>query len=224
MKRYIKNQEDYSIKVGVPFALNMYENIPFWIGFFNYFNIELIVSEVSSKALIKKGQHTIPSDTVCYPAKIVHGHIVDLQEKKLDYIFYPNMPYNEMESSNLQNHYNCPVVGCYPELIAANLEFKNSQFIMPYLSLENEKEFIKIMINEMNKIVKVRKSDVKKAYYQGKIKLDAFREEVYVEGEKVLSNVLINDETALVLAGRPYHIDQKLVRYVAACYVIEKSL
>ncbi len=210
LKDYINDQEDYPIKVGIPFALNMYENIPFWLGFFNYFNIKLVVSEVSTKALIKKGQHTIPSDTVCYPAKIVHGHIVDLQEKKLEYIFYPNMPYNEMESDNLQNYYNCPVVGCYPELIAANLEFKNSQFIMPYLSIENEKEFINVMVNEMKKITKASKSDIKKAYYQGKSKLTAFREAVYVEGEKVLTSVLINDQRALVLAGRPYHIDPEI--------------
>lgn len=210
LKDYIKEQEEYPIKVGVPFALNMYENIPFWIGFFNYLSIELVVSQVTTKALIKKGQHTIPSDTVCYPAKIVHGHIIDLQEKALEYIFYPNMPYNEMESDNLQNYYNCPVVGVYPELIAANLEFKNSEFIMPYLSIENEKEFINIMFKEMKKIKNISKSEIKKAYQHAIHKLNAFRESVYLEGEKVLCEVLINNERALVLAGRPYHIDPEI--------------
>lgn len=210
LKDYINNQDEYPIEVGVPFALNMYENIPFWIGFFNSLNIKLVASDVSSKKLIKLGQHTIPSDTVCYPAKIVHGHIINLQRKGLDYIFYPNMPYNEMESSNLQNHYNCPVVGSYPELIWANLDLSDITYIMPYISLENEKEFIKIMIHEMNKIKKVSKSDLKKAYYNGKKHLNQFREDVYVEGDKVLTNILINDERALVLAGRPYHIDPEI--------------
>ncbi|MEG0686433.1 MAG: acyl-CoA dehydratase activase, partial [Erysipelotrichales bacterium] len=111
LDKYIRDQEEYVAKVGLPRVLNMYENIPFWLGFFNELAIKVVVSDLSTKAIIKSGQHTIPSDTVCYPAKIVHGHIINLQQKGIKNIFYPNMPYNEMESNNLQNHYNCPVVG-----------------------------------------------------------------------------------------------------------------
>lgn len=210
LQEFIDNQAMYKVKVGLPRALNMYENIPFWIGFFNSLDISVVVSDLTNMPLIKKGQHTIPSDTVCYPAKVVHGHIIDLEEKGLEYIFYPNMPYNEMESLNLQNHYNCPVVGCYPELIDANLDFDRLQFIMPYISFENEKEFTKTMQLEMMKIKKISKGKIKKAYYKGKEKLDAYREAIFVEGDKVLADVLANNKRALVLAGRPYHIDPEI--------------
>ena len=210
LQSYIDNQPDYEMTIGVPYALNMFENIPFWIGFFNHLKIKVVVSDISTKLLIKKGQHTIPSDTVCYPAKIVHGHIVNLMNKGITNIFYPNMPYNILESTNLQNHYNCPVVGCYPELINSNFEFEDCQFIMPYLSFENEKEFVKIMNDEMIKIKKVRKSTVKHAYQDGLKLLNQFREDIFVEGEKVFQDVINNNKRALVLAGRPYHIDPEI--------------
>lgn len=207
----LKNKQDnYVNKIGIPRALNMYENIPFWLGFFNALNIGVVVSDLSNMNLIKKGQHTIPSDTVCYPAKVVHGHIIDLEEKGLQHIFYPNMPYNEMESLNLQNHYNCPVVGCYPELINANLDFDCIQFMMPYISFENEKEFTKTMQLELMKIGKYNKNQIKEAYHKGKECLEDFREKVFVEGERVLADVIANDKRALVLAGRPYHIDPEI--------------
>ncbi|MDF9867622.1 putative CoA-substrate-specific enzyme activase [Bacilli bacterium PM5-3] len=210
LQSYIDKQFEYELTVGIPRALNMYENIPFWIGFFNSLKIKVVVSDLTNMSLIKKGQHTIPSDTVCYPAKIVHGHIINLQEKEIKNIFYPNMPYNEMESLNLQNHYNCPVVGCYPELINSNFEFDNCQFIMPYLSFENEKEFIKVMYNEMFKIKKTSKIALKEAYRAGKRLLNQFREEIFVEGDRVLEEVINNNQRALVLAGRPYHIDPEI--------------
>lgn len=210
LQSYLDNQADYSIEVGIPRALNMYENIPFWIGFFNNLGIKVVASDVSTMDMIKKGQHTIPSDTVCYPAKIVHGHILELQEMGLKHIFYPNMPYNEIESLNLQNNYNCPVVGCYPELIDSNLEFENTQFIMPYLSFENEKEFIKVMKIEMMKIKKVGKLKLRDAYMRGKYELDRFRNDVYIEADKVIDDIVKNNRRALVLAGRPYHIDPEI--------------
>ena len=210
LQKIIEQQADYKLEVGIPRVLNMYENLPFWIAFFNSLKIKVVASDVSTMAMIKTGQNTIPSDTVCYPAKIVHGHIKSLQSKKLKYIFYPNMPYNEMESDNLQNHYNCPVVGCYPELIAANLEFDQGQFMMPYLSFENEKEFIKIMHQEMIKITKVSKHDLKKAYHLGKSGLLDYREQVFQEGEKVFKQVIETKQKAIVLAGRPYHIDPEI--------------
>lgn len=210
LQSYIDNQENYPIVIGIPRVLNMFENIPFWIGFFNDLGVKVIATPVSTKPMIKKGQHTIPSDTVCYPAKIVHGHILELQDMGLKHIFYPNMPYNEMESLNLQNHYNCPVVGCYPELIDSNLEFKETQFMMPYLSFENEKEFVKVMHIEMMKIKKTSKSKLRDAFNKGKTLLNKFREDVYVEAEKVIDDVIATNKRALVLAGRPYHIDPEI--------------
>lgn len=210
LEEYINKQPSYDFKIGIPRALNMYENLPFWTAFFNKLEIEVVVSDKTDMDLIKSGQQTIPSDTVCYPAKIVHGHIINLKDKDIEHIFYPNMPYNQMESDNLQNHYNCPVVGCYPELINANLEFNNQAFIMPYISLENEKAFINIMYQELKKLGKYSKKAIKEAYQAGLANLLQFREDIFIEGERVFNDVLEHNKRALVLAGRPYHIDPEI--------------
>ena len=122
-------------RVGIPLCLNMYENLPFWFQFFTALNYEVVLSDESSRALYIKGQRTIPSDTVCYPAKLAHGHIISLLEKGVDYIFYPCMPYNFDEGIS-DNHYNCPVVAYYPELLAANIPaLKTARFLTPYFGL-----------------------------------------------------------------------------------------
>ena len=205
---YISNQESYTIKIGLPRALNMYENIPFWIGFFNQLKMEVIVSDETTMDLIKKGQHTIPSDTVCYPAKLVHGHILNLIDKQVHTIFYPNMPYNEMESMNLNNHYNCPVVGVYPELISNNLEL-STNYLMPYVSFNDKKSFIKVM-KECMSAYKINRRDLSKAYDKGKELLLRFREDIFREGDSLLEKIALNKQKALVLAGRPYHIDEEI--------------
>ena len=206
----IDKQPDFDVKVGIVRGLNMYENIPFWIGFFNTLQVKVVVSDKSTPLLIKKGQHTIASDTICYPAKVVHGHIINLLEKGLDLIFYPNMPYNEMESDVLQNHYNCPVVGCYPELINANFDFEKTNFIMPYLSLEDKKKFVKNMVPEMFKIKKSNRFKISAAYNEGKKLENYYRGTIFKEGDAVLADVLAHNKKAIVLAGRPYHIDPEI--------------
>lgn len=207
LDEFINAQERYNQTISVVKALNMYENIPFWIGFFNHLNVRVDVSKTTTNNQIKLGQDTIPSDTVCYPAKIVHGHIVELDNNNSEYIFYPNMPYNEMDSLTLSNHYNCPVVGCYPELINGNIDFKNSKFIMPYVTLENEKEFVKVMLDSLKDIVKCNKNDVLEAYHAGKRNLNSYRQQVLDKGQAELQYALEHNLKVIVLAGRPYHID-----------------
>lgn len=209
-QKYIDNQEKYDLQIGVVRALNMYENIPFWIGFFNQLGVQVIVSDATNIKLVKSGQHTIPSDTVCYPAKVVHGHIVNLKNKNIDTIFYPNMPYNEMEVNNLQNHYNCPVVGVYPELIRANFTFDNQVYIAPYISIEDERKFIKIMVKDLAVFKKFTKKQIKVAYRKGQDKLAEYRQDIINKGSSVLDDVIKNNKKAIVLAGRPYHIDPEV--------------
>ncbi|MBQ4370589.1 MAG: 2-hydroxyglutaryl-CoA dehydratase, partial [Oscillospiraceae bacterium] len=132
-------------KIGIPFVLNMYENLPFWFALFTALDFEVVLSPESSRKLYIKGQRTIPSDTVCYPAKLAHGHIMALVEQGIDTIFYPCMPYNFDESLS-DNHYNCPVVAYYPELIGANIPALSSvKYLMPYVGLHRPKDFEKRM-------------------------------------------------------------------------------
>ena len=75
--------------MGIPRVLNMYEDYPFWFTFFTHLGYEVVLSDQSTKELFQKAMDTIPSDSACYPAKLVHGHIENLLEKKVDRIFYP---------------------------------------------------------------------------------------------------------------------------------------
>jgi predicted nucleotide-binding protein (sugar kinase/HSP70/actin superfamily) len=115
----------------------MYEQLPFWDAFFTSLGFETVISEESNRDLYFKGQHTIPSDTVCYPAKLMHGHVESLLDKGVDFIFYPAASYN-LDEGKTVNHFNCPVVAYYGELLKRNnLRLNEENFLDPMLDLNN---------------------------------------------------------------------------------------
>ena len=128
-------------KIGIPFGLNLYELLPFWNAFLGELGFEVVISDPSSREMYMQGQHSIPSDTVCYPAKLMHGHIENLIQKGVKSIFYPCMTYN-LDEGRADNCYNCPVVAYYPELLEANVtELQKLDFMMPYFELGDPKRF-----------------------------------------------------------------------------------
>lgn len=145
LSMFEQHVENPKAKVGLPLALNFYELIPFWKTLFNELGFETVISDESSRDIYYLGQHTIPSDTVCYPAKLTHGHIESLLNKNVDFIFYPCMSYN-IDEGESDNHFNCPVVAYYPELLIANNPRLNSDnFIYPYMDLNREKNVTSVM-------------------------------------------------------------------------------
>ncbi len=148
-------------RMGIPFGLNMYENLPFWFEFFTRLNFEVVLSPESSRKLYLKGQHTIPSDTVCYPAKLLHGHVEALVEEGVDAIWYPCMSYNNDEGIG-DNHYNCPVVAYYPELLAANVPLlKQTKFLNPYVGLWRHKDFEKRIAQLMEEHFSIPRREIR---------------------------------------------------------------
>ncbi|MFV0382259.1 MAG: acyl-CoA dehydratase activase-related protein [Breznakia sp.] len=197
-------------EIGIPMVLNMYENLPFWHTFFTHLGFQVILSDISSKSLYNKGQHTIPSDTACYPAKIVHGHIANLQEKGVKRIFYPAMTYNFDEGIS-ENCFNCPVVAYYPEVVASNMNIKDNEFYYPYVILNNDKEFTK----KMNMFFKehkfsISKKEIKKASIAAYFEYDRYKKEVDNYAIKALDYAEEEGIFTLCLAGRPYHIDPEI--------------
>lgn len=162
LSMFEQHVENPKAKVGLPLALNFYELIPFWKTLFNELGFETIISDESSRDIYYLGQHTIPSDTVCYPAKLTHGHIESLLNKNVDFIFYPCMSYN-IDEGESDNHFNCPVVAYYPELLIANNPRLNSNnFIYPYMDLNREKNVTSVMY-EILKKYGIKKPQVKQA-------------------------------------------------------------
>lgn len=198
----------YRGTVGLPLALSFYEQLPFWHTLFTSLGFRTVISDESSRDMYYLGQHTIPSDTVCYPAKLTHGHIENLLNKGVDFIFYPCMSYN-IDEGNSDNHFNCPVVAYYPELLLANNNrLTNENFLHPYLDLNIRKNVIKVMTKTLSRYnVKGRIPEAVDRAYEA---LDRYHRDVAAKAREIIAQARRENRKIIVLAGRPYHIDKEI--------------
>ncbi|HCC35862.1 MAG TPA: 2-hydroxyglutaryl-CoA dehydratase [Ruminococcaceae bacterium] len=197
-------------KIGIPMGLNMYENLPFWHAFFTELGFEVVLSPESNRKIYVMGQYTIPSDTVCYPAKLLHGHIEALLDMGIETIFYPCMPYN-FDEGNSDNHYNCPVVAYYPELLAANVDrLHGAKFLMPYFGLHRRKDFIKKAAEYFGGEFNVPEREVRSAAEKAYAAYERYEKDIRDEGERIVKYARERGLPMIVLAGRPYHIDPEI--------------
>ncbi|TGY44171.1 2-hydroxyglutaryl-CoA dehydratase [Clostridium sartagoforme] len=210
LMEYEDNYGDKGV-VGIPMVLNMYENLPVFVKFFNELGIKVILSDHSSKNMYLKGQHTIPSDTACYPAKLSHGHIENLIEKGVKDIFYPCMTFNFDEGISNSN-FNCPVVAYYPEVLKNNISLlKNTNYIYPYIDLNSIKSSSANLYNSLKlSFPWISKKDVKSALLKGLDEYRRFKEDIIIKGKKAIEYARDNDLLTIVLSGRPYHIDKEI--------------
>ena len=197
--------------IGIPMALNMYELLPFWYTLFKKLGFNVIVSPVSTRKLYLEGQHTIPSDTVCYPAKMVHGHVEALIKEDVDAIFYPSMSYNVDEHLG-DNHYNCPVVAYYPEVIKANVRDLGSiKFIYDFIGLNNRKYFPKRFGQILEKYFgKYPKSAIKAAADAAYAEYEGHMADIRRKGAEYIEIAKQRKMPVIVLSGRPYHVDPEI--------------
>lgn len=196
-------------RVGLPLQLGMYEQLPIWGGFFESLGFQVVLSEKSSRNLYFKGQHTVASDTACYPAKLIHGHVESLLDAGVDFIFMPCESYNIDEHCST-NHYNCPVVAYYPELLKANNERLNDvNFIMPYIDLNMQSSAIK-KLHTVFKKYGFSKRRIKKALEEGFERLEKYHKDVKEKADEILWKATESGKQIIVLAGRPYHLDNEI--------------
>ena len=203
--------------IGIPLSLGMYELLPLWHKIFSSLGFNVKVSKMSTKRTYEKGQFSIPSDTACYPAKIMHGHIEELVDANVDAIFYPCLTYN-VDEGNSDNHYNCPVVAYYSELLGGNMEsLKKTQFMFPYLNINSKRELANGLFNDLVPHFKeISKKEIKRAIKKGFEAYDSFMGAVKREGERALAWARKHGKRIMVLAGRPYHVDSEI------CHGIDK--
>ena len=199
--------------IGLPLGLNLYEMLPFWHTLWTNLGFNVEVSDISSRELYQSGQRSIPSDTVCYPAKLMHGHIENLIGRHISDIFYPCMTYNFDEKIS-DNHYNCPVVAYYPELLKANMSsLSGVNFMMPYLDTSNKRRFTKkftAFIEETQKLGGVSRKNIKSAIDKAYESQALYSEVIRTEGERAIKFAEENNLKLIVLCGRPYHIDPEI--------------
>ena len=219
-------------KIGIPMGLNLYELLPFWHTFFTRLGFEVVVSPVSSRELYIEGQHTIPSDTVCFPAKLMHGHVIALLNQGVKTIFYPCMSYNFDEDLG-DNHYNCPVVAYYPEVISANMpELEDATFIKDYVGIHRKKDFPGKMTEILAQYFEgISHREVKEAADAAYDAYYWYLEDVRHQGEIIIEKAREKHLPIIVLSGRPYHLDpeinhgiDKLITSLGAAVVSEDSV
>ena len=212
LSEYMKNERDPGkLTVAIPLGLNLYELLPFWHTFFRTLGFNVITPGFSSRQLYLKGQHTIPSDTVCYPAKLLHGQVEKLLDEAPDAVFYPDMSYNLDERLGC-NHYNCPVVAYYPQVLDANVRrLEETKFICDFIGLHDKKEFEAHIGPILAKYFRVfSKKEIRTAADAACSAYNAHMAALRAKAEEYMAAAKAEKLPVIVLAGRPYHIDPEI--------------
>ncbi|MBR5377137.1 MAG: 2-hydroxyacyl-CoA dehydratase [Lachnospiraceae bacterium] len=197
-------------RIGIPRALNMYENYPFWFTLFTKLGFTVVLSPASTHAIYELGIESIPSESECYPAKLVHGHIEWLISQGINLIFYPSLFYERNEFADAGNHYNCPIVTSYPENIKNNVEnmaLKDIDFRNPFIAFDDPEHIYPRLLEAFPEI---DPESIINATYDAWEEQKRAREDIRRKGEETLQWMRENDRHGIVLAGRPYHIDQEI--------------
>ncbi len=200
-------------EIGIPRVLNMYEDYPLWFTILTNLGFKVILSDHSNRSIYEKGIESMPSESVCYPAKLVHGHIINLIEKGVKTIFYPCIMYENLEFQNADNHFNCPIVQSYSEAIKLNveaLEENSIKYMNPFLPMDEEGMYKRFLELEEFKEYHFTKKELKDAIHLGFLEQKRFKEEVRAKGVEFLEYIHENNLKAIVLAGRPYHLDKEV--------------
>ena len=199
--------------VGIPRVLGMYEQYPFWFTLFTELKFRVVLSPPSSKKIYESGMETISSDTACYPAKLVHGHIKWLVENGEKWIFYPCINYERNEDPTAPNHYNCPIVATYPEVIANNMddifEGNDVKFSHPFLPYDNDLKLSHALFEEF-KSFHISKDEIMKAVTKARHEQIRFKDDIRKQGEYAIKYAREHGKKCIVLAGRPYHLDPEI--------------
>ena len=220
--------------IGIPRVLNMYEDYPFWFTFLTQLGFRVIISEKSTRKTYEKGMESMPSESVCYPAKISHGHIEDLIEKGIKTIFYPCMPYSRKEYEKADNHYNCPIVISYSEVLknnVENLKKEDIKFLNPFLPFETKNLVKKVLeLNEF-KEYNFTKKELIEAATKAETEYQKCKQDIKDKGTETVKYIEENDLRGIVLAGRPYHVDPEinhgidtLITSLGLCVLTEDSV
>lgn len=220
--------------IGIPRVLNMYEDYPFWFTFFTSLGFRVIISEKSNRKTYEKGMESMPSESVCYPAKLSHGHIISLIQSGIKTIFYPCMPYSRKEYEKADNHYNCPIVISYSEVLKNNVEeLKNPdiKFLNPFLPFDAKNLTKRILELDEFKEYNFNKKELMEAAKKAEEEYQHFKNDIYEKGKEAVEYIDKHNLKGIVLAGRPYHSDPEinhgidtLITSLGLCVLTEDSV
>ena len=220
--------------IGIPRVLNMYEDYPFWFTFLTNLGFRVIISEKSNRKTYEKGMESMPSESVCFPAKLSHGHIIGLIKQGIKTIFYPCMPYSRKEYDKADNHYNCPIVISYSEVLKNNIEElkeKDIKFLNPFLPFEAKNLAKTIMELPEFAEYNFTKKELLEAAKKAEEEYQNFKEDIRKKGQETVEYIEKNNLKGIILAGRPYHVDPEvnhgidtLITSLGLCVLTEDSI
>ena len=220
--------------IGIPRVLNMYEDYPFWFTFLTNLGFRVILSEKSNRKTYEKGMESMPSESVCYPAKLSHGHIIGLINQGIKTIFYPCMPYSRKEYEKADNHYNCPIVISYSEVLKNNVEElkeNNIKFLNPFLPFDSKNLAKTILDLPEFKEYNFTKKELIKAAEKAEEEYQKCKDDIHKKGKETVEYIEKNNLRGIVLAGRPYHVDPEvnhgidtLITSLGLCVLTEDSI
>ena len=208
--------------VGMPRALNMYENYPFWFTFFTKLGWRVVLSDPSTKKTYEAGIESMPSESVCYPAKLSHGHVMNLIDKHPDFIWFPCSKWERQEDEGAGNHFNCPIVASYAEALRLNIdELRTSgvQFLNPWLPYDKKEHLKKRLFVELVQahpelmgegVAAPTQAEVDAAVDAAWAEDEAFKRDIREAGTRTLLWMEETGTHGIVLAGRPYHNDPEI--------------
>ena len=220
--------------IGIPRVLNMYEDYPFWFTFLTNLGFRVILSEKSNRKTYEKGMESMPSESVCFPAKLSHGHIIGLINQGIKTIFYPCMPYSRKEYEKADNHYNCPIVISYSEVLKNNVEEikeKNIKFLNPFLPFDSKNLAKTILELPEFKEYNFTKKELLQAAEKAEKEYKKCKSDIQKKGQETVEYIEKNNLRGIVLAGRPYHVDPEvnhgidtLITSLGLCVLTEDSI
>ena len=199
--------------IGIPRVLNMYEDYPFWFTFLTNLGFRVLISEKSNRKTYEKGIESMPSESVCFPAKLSHGHIISLINSGITTIFYPCIPYSRKEFKDSNNRYNCPIVTSYPEVLKNNVEelkTKSINFLNPFLPFEVKQLAETIMDLPEFANYHFTKKELLEAGKKAEEEYQRYKNDIRRKGEETIKYLSDNNLKGIVLAGRPYHMDPEV--------------
>lgn len=199
-------------EIGLPRVLNMYENYPFWFTVLTKLGFRVVLSKRSDHDTLTRGAESIPSENVCYPAKLSHGHIEDLLSRGIKTIFYPCIPFEQNSSPQADNHFNCPVVAYYPQVLGANvsgLREPGVRYFNPFLNLNEPAHLPRRLVETLTEFG-VSLAEATQAVAAGYAEDAQVKADIRAEGQRALAWLAETGRRGIVLAGRPYHIDPEI--------------
>lgn len=193
-----------ALKIGLPRALGIYENYPFWHALFTHCGIKVVLSRPSSNRLYESGARTIMADNICYPAKLMHGHVLDLVSQGVDRIFYPYVIYERKEDEASKNSFNCPIVSAYADVIRSAID--PDRFDTLPLTLADP-ELEERQLVDYLKTLGVEKSVAREAVVEARRTQAEYLDRLEQRGLEILRRAEQEGRMVIMLSGRPYHTD-----------------